>query len=263
MANTQTSSNFGWSSAADEDLARSFSSLIKYNDGFFKSQAQATFVVNPFKPQYHDRRKDYENIKNFFGVDMEEGQVAILISGWMSWANYGTNGNRPVTWVYVLDNLGVVAKYKLKYQGTCRSGTGPVPEETKKEWERMSDETPDWATPEAAAQRAEVAKQKADALAAIDFLGQKDEIITNLNVTLTAIIDRGEGQWGWQLTSVFKTDDGKVIYWNSVPKFSPTDEYSYGKVGDKYTIKRVRIKDTFVNKSGVKAVSITRPTFQK
>lgn len=261
IAEQNPNSPFQWSSSEAEDFARTLNSAIKFSDGFFKSEKQAKFF-NTRRFHQLDKRVDTQNLKDFFNVDIEvdKGQYAVDIGGTMSWADYGTKGFRPVTWFFVMDEFGVVRKYKLKYVGDTRSGTGPDPKKTKLEWERSaSAKRPEWASEEnlAASKAAEEKKAAEDAArrAKMKFAGNKGEQISNIPVTVKKIINRGEGPYGIEYLTIFTTEDGDLIYWNNRPR--DVEE------GDKVVIKKTRVKDEITTKAGDPAIVITRPTFAK
>lgn len=251
--------NFHYSSTEEEDVGRNLGSLIKYSDGFFKSEKQAAFFKTARWSRI-DRRTDKENLKNYFNVEIEDGQYAISVGGMMSWADYGTNGYRPVTWYFVMDDLGVVRKYKLGYVGTLKSGTSPDPKKTKVEFERTaSAKKPDWASDENLEKSKKEKEQKAADLAdkrsKMSHLAKVGEKIENIEVTVAKIIDRGYGEYGQEWLTIFKTSDNNLIYWNNRPK--DADE------GTTLTIKKTTVKKEITTKAGDPAIVITRPSFKK
>lgn len=125
--------DFYWENDWDSEQFRNFSSLVKYNEGIFKSNKQAKFLLNKLKNRL---RSDADSLKNFFGIDANSNEKAILITGYAQWSRYGAKGTRPVTWAFVLDDYGVTKKYKIKYRGDMRKGTSPDPSKTQLEWSR-------------------------------------------------------------------------------------------------------------------------------
>ena len=251
------SENFHYSSSEEEDVGRNLAALIKFNDGYFKSEKQAAFFKT-VKWSRIDRRTDKENLKSFFNVDIDDGQYAISVGGTMSWADYGTNGFRPVTWYFVMDDFGVVRKYKLGYVGSFKSGTSPDPKKTKVEFERTS-QKPDWASDENIEKSKKEKEQKAAELAdkrsKMSHLAKVGEKIENIDVTIEKIIDRGYGEYGQEWLTIFKTSDNNLIYWNNRPK--DADE------GASLTIKKTTVKKEITTKAGDPAIVITRPSFKK
>lgn len=129
------SAQFEYNSESHSDLHRTLSSLVKFNNGFFKSKKQAQFILTNKK--WEDCT--WLNIDwNSFSIDVPKGTKVFNTSGMTAWASYGAKSLRPVTWVWVLDKFGVVGQYKLGYKGDMRSGTAADSEKTKKIFERDS-----------------------------------------------------------------------------------------------------------------------------
>lgn len=251
---------FHWNNHEEEDFAKTANSMVKFSDGFYKSEKQAKFF-NTRRFSIIDRRKDKDGLKSYFNVDidLDKNQYAVVIGGTMAWADYGSKGYRPVTWVFVMDEFGVVRKYKLKYVGDSRSGTSPDPQKTKVEWERPASAIrPEWASEEnlAASKAAEEKKaaEEAERKAKMTHAGKTGEVITNIPVKVEKIIDRGFGEWGHEYLTIFKTENGDLIYWNNKPD---------AEEGDDIVIKRTRVKKEIMTKAGDPAIVITRPTFAK
>lgn len=136
---------FDFSSDYDKDTFLTLSGLVKKNDGLFKSAKQAQFLGKRYSADTADSVKHYgaEEVSRSYlanyGVDLDaaNGQYAVMVDGYMIWADYGSNSRRPVCWIFVMDVHGVVAQYKLAYAGSMRQGTSVVPEKTKLLWKRQ------------------------------------------------------------------------------------------------------------------------------
>lgn len=137
--------DFTWT-GDDGEIYRSLNGLVKNNNGIYKSSKQQGFIhrqygwtlpsfLNPSGQTYGRFRDDAAMLSTNFGVTLQQGQRAIATSGIARWAP-GPRGHRPVMWMFVLDNDGVVAKYKMKYAGDMRGGTHVDASKTVKEWER-------------------------------------------------------------------------------------------------------------------------------
>ena len=126
---------FDWNTEWDNDTARQLNSMIKYNNGLFKSEKQANFLFKSERNPW-DLRDDTENLKKFFNIDVRMGEKAVSVDGTAVFSNYGARGVRPVTWYFVVDEYGIVRKYKLKYKGNMRDGTAPDPSKTELLWSR-------------------------------------------------------------------------------------------------------------------------------
>lgn len=137
--------DFTWT-GDDGDIYRSLAGLVKYNNGIYKSPKQQAFIqkqygwtlpsfLNPAGQTYGRFLDDTAILATNFGVPIQQGQRVIMTSGTARWA-VGARGARPVTWAFVMDDHGVVAKYKMKYVGDMRAGTHVDASKTIKEWER-------------------------------------------------------------------------------------------------------------------------------
>lgn len=141
---------FDFSSDYDKDTFLTLSGLVKKNDGLFKSAKQAQFLGKRYRAHTADSVKRYsaEEINRAhlanYGVDLDaaSGQYAVHANGFMRWADYGSDSYRPVCWIFVMDDHGVVAQYKLAFVGTMRKGTSVDPEKTKLLWKREVTPTP-------------------------------------------------------------------------------------------------------------------------
>lgn len=120
-----------------EDYYKTLTGLIKGNQGLFKSIKQSNFLVKRFREEMCAFDAP-ASVKQYFGIDMSEDQIAVSINATTRWADYGTRSIRPVTWIFVIDKYGIVAEYKLGYTGDMRSGTSPDPLKTKQLWVRTA-----------------------------------------------------------------------------------------------------------------------------
>ena len=117
----------------DADASRALATLVKYNNGLFKSEKQAAFILKTFPRDAGGKwsQELADSARRYFGVELPEGTVMTRIEAYMRWAEYGTRSIRPITWIYVMDSVGIVAQYKLGYVGDMRQGTSPDPSKTK------------------------------------------------------------------------------------------------------------------------------------
>jgi hypothetical protein len=255
---------FQWASSQDEDLARTFSSAIKYRDGFFASFAQAKFLNRlpagflPCGPFAIIKA----HMKAAFGVDVEPDQTVVQIEGMSNFGSYGVKGLRPSTWIYIIDNLGVVAKYKLKYVGDMRSGTRPDPKKTVLEWTRTVTTEPAWNSKEEQQKREAIERAIKVAEERKDWIAPVGMKLTNLKVKFVKLLDGGPGQWGYNWTSIFETEDGNTIFWHGVPQVKVGDEFNRVEEGTELLITVLTVKKHVSTKKGTPATVINRPKFQ-
>lgn len=128
--------SFQFNTQQDQDTYMSLVSLIKTNNGQFKSVKQADFLIKRFT---REMSWNAESAMKYFGVTLPENHVMVSVDATSRWADYGTRSIRPVSWIFVLDQNGVVAQYKLGYVGDMRSGTSPDPAKTQTVWQRVGE----------------------------------------------------------------------------------------------------------------------------
>jgi len=127
-------------SDGDDQTFKTLQGLVKFNNGQFKSVKQAEFLTKTLR-----RRRDGDTpefVQSNFGVPMAGGQYIVFVQATVRWVDYGSDSYRPVGWVFVMDEQGVVAQYKLSWQGTMRQGTSVDPSKTKELWVRAEITTP-------------------------------------------------------------------------------------------------------------------------
>lgn len=127
-------------SDGDDQTFKTLQGLVKFNNGQFKSVKQAEFLTKTLR-----RRRDGDTpefVQSNFGLPMADGQYIVFVQATVRWVDYGSDSYRPVGWVFVMDAQGVVAQYKLSWQGTMRQGTSVDPSKTKELWVRAEITTP-------------------------------------------------------------------------------------------------------------------------
>ena len=239
----------------NDDVARTFNSAVKYSNGYFKSEKQSKFILDNIKSSLIT---DKDLLSDKYGVELNDNEKAYFVNASFQFG-HGPKGFQTVTWVFVIDNLGVIRKYKTKKsEGVIK------PELTKVEFTRDSSlPIPDWASAENLKKSAIENKKKIlDELVRINsmsHLGKAGEVITNIDLVGVKVIDHGVDRYGnWSITSVFKTEDGSVVYWGNLPKDTTTEEF----VGKKFKMLKATIKDVGHNKKGEPFTKILRPKFQ-
>lgn len=85
---------------------------------------------------------DIQGVKEKYGFDITDGQKVLFCYAMADVNNYVSV---PVVWAFVIDELGVVRKYKIGGTGNSRVGWKPVKEKLELQFERASTpETPVW-----------------------------------------------------------------------------------------------------------------------
>lgn len=230
-----------------EDAAKTLNTIIKFNNGAWKSTKQRSFadlVILKNADQFYPRSND--NTEQCFGVKTAEGQKAVIIEGHVRWCEYGADSCRPVAWVYVLDEVGVVAQYKLKFQGTMRQGTSVVPSKTLLVWSR----------PEGVAAPVEpVVEPKPE----LQYIGTVGERVT-MRLQQVYFINRGPSAfsyYGSDLFTIFKDENGNVVYYNNFPSGISQEDAQNG-IEVTFTVKKHS-----ENKKGEKVTTASRMVLSK
>lgn len=113
-----------------KDRFKTLESLIKYNNGKFKSEKQAKFICNKWQidPDIMAEPKSWVNLH----VPETKGFVFVEIDGYYEFSHGNGKGHVPATILYKLDQNGIVTKYKGKHK---RVGNGSSLEQLIVVWE--------------------------------------------------------------------------------------------------------------------------------
>ena len=120
-----------------EDISKTLQTLVKYNNGFWKSEKQRDYLVK-MADAYGDLHSDREASLANFGVDHD--LPLLYIEHQIRFADYGARSYRRVGWMFAFDDQGIVAKWRIRFNfdnATTRSW--PAPEKTEQEWARSAD----------------------------------------------------------------------------------------------------------------------------
>jgi hypothetical protein len=253
---------FQWSSHLDEDAAKTVNSLVKYNNGVWKSAKQRAFLTSS-RGLFNDSpnnlffRKDYPFLKSNFNVDAEAPQYVIQVEGIMRWADYGAKSVRRVGWMYVMDQFGVVKKYKLGYDYSSDGRSSGIDKsKTKLDWERPKDaKTDHLESQEKDMAAAKDAQSKENA--SKEHLGEVGKWINDVEVTIKKVADLGPGDYGERYATFMVDSSGNnLVYWG-YPKIQGGAEEAAGK---KFGL-RAKVKKHAFNKEGTKVTYVGYPTF--
>lgn len=120
-----------------EELLKTLQVLVKYNNGFFKSEKQRDFILKVAE-MFGDLHMEPESTLNNFGVDSQLG--AIYGETEMRFANYGRKSYRRAGWMFTFDEQGIVEKFRIRFNYDDSTGSSwPATEKTEQEWSRPSD----------------------------------------------------------------------------------------------------------------------------
>ncbi len=245
----------------DDERFKTLSSLIK-NNGVWKSAKQREFMTNPkglLGGDFHDngnQRRDYDFLKNNFNVDINKHEFAIFISGSVQWAA-GKKAHQNFGWVFVMDDFGVVRKYKLGWKIHGESSFTIDKKKTKLEWERPLSidssklEAEEKELKKAKDKKEEIKKSIADKS---EFVGEIGKWIDNVSVKIEKIINLGSGDYGERYMTIVVDDDGHNYNYFGYPNGI--------EVGENAKM-RAKVKKHYINKNGIKITVIGYPKFKK
>lgn len=209
-----------FSSTIDEQNFISMRGMIK-RGGMFKSAKQRDFLIKSYTQQMLNVRETFERAqqqcKDFFGIELREGEVYVSVDAYTRWENYGSRSIVPVLYFFILDRVGVARQYKVNGNGNMRVGWSPNPEKCKLIWERPADAVlPVFEEPVAAEPKKE-SKWFAN-------VGEK----VTVKVKVKAVKTLGYSRFGEMCITVFEDENGNVInVWKA----------GYADVGAELTIK--------------------------
>jgi hypothetical protein len=184
-----------------KDQFMSLQSLIK-NGGLWKSEKQGKFILWKWT-------QDEEFVKDCWiaqhGV-YKEGMKYVIIDGFYSFGHGHGRGHRPALFLYELDSLGVVARYKGKYVGDVNNG-GTSLDKVILDWERETPAQPLSKAPEAPERVKSNSKH----------VGSVGERLKGLEVTVT-FVKQFESEWGISTLHKFVDAEGNIFTWFSSSK---------------------------------------------
>lgn len=109
----------------------SLMSLVNKNNGKWKSDKQANFMLDR-----HARIREVDTLKTCFGIIVDENAYVIETSAFIQNAAYGSRGVIPYTHFFIVDEVGIVAVYRIRYRGNMRDGCSPNTKKTECKWVR-------------------------------------------------------------------------------------------------------------------------------
>ncbi len=119
----------------DKGIFMSLKGLVNKHNGIYTSTKQQWYVQNHIIKNQSKQEPAF--IKSNWGVDMvDPSNDVVRVSGLYRWSDYGSRGLIPFYYLFEMDNVGVVALWKVGARGNLRQGAGPDPKKAKREWVR-------------------------------------------------------------------------------------------------------------------------------
>lgn len=246
--------------ATQEDVARSLYSLMKHNNGLFKSEKQGHFLRSMGHPTADDDMDDSHPLKQA-GVPIDKNKHTHVLSHvqHLNFNPYSATdgaragrGARTSHSVFLLDKHGVVSHHKLG-----RTDGEYNPKKTTTTWER----------PAGVATAGEEHHYKSDdePLHVSKHLGKVGEKITH-DVSVERVHNLGPSKFGGgygrpgpdQFMTVMKTDDGHHIHHYGTP---PASLKGYRTGQDWKGSVTGEVKKHHVDRNGNNVTILTRPKF--
>lgn len=244
--------------ATQEDIARSLYSLMKHNNGLFKSEKQGHFLRSSAAPTHNDEYDGLHNHLKDAGVPIDKNKHThvMMHTQYLNFNPYSqTDGARPgrgartSNSVFLMDKHGVQAHYKLG-----RTGADYDPKKTTKTWER----------PTGVATGGEEHHYNADEEPHMTskHLGKVGEKITH-DVSVERLHNLGPSRFGAgrgpdQYMTVMKTDDGHILHHYGTP---PASLKGFRTGQDWKGTVSGEVKKHHVDRNGNNVTILTRPKF--
>lgn len=195
---------FNYASEYDKENYMALKGLVKHNNGYFKWPSQA----KKFQQNY----KNPAQAKQYLGIDVPPGQRSFEVSASMSFGSGRGKGFRPLLYVFLLDDFGVTALYKVPhtYDETRGSHT-PNPARTELVWQRTTDQSKEDALKKDADDRANALQAKISKAKHMGHVGETIQV--NGKIVFANDYD---GNFGPYRITIIETDDGNsVVYMGS------------------------------------------------
>lgn len=238
--------SFQFDNEFNQDSYINLVSLIKKNDGAWRSAKQRKFMqevgLKRADPCYP---RDHQNASEYFGVQLTEGQSGLVLDGHVRWAEYGRKSFRRVSWFFVLDTVGVVAKYKIHFTVSSDGGFSQVNKErTEQEWVRSAGVQ----GPEEIVEVPPDTKHFGEI--GVRYIGSVKEIY---RAYIGALLASGKAQF----LTILVNEAGDKFYYNNTIS-GVTEEQCRAGVEVAFTVKKHKI-----SKKGEKITIISRATLTK
>lgn len=114
-----------------EEKFNSLQRLIKYNNGYFRSEKQAKFINECW-----GFKRTKEDLKKYFGIEVDTDVNTVDVEAEIVHSYMKGRAVIPYTLIYIIDDEGIVACYRIHYFGNLKNGARPNPEKTELKWKR-------------------------------------------------------------------------------------------------------------------------------
>jgi len=218
---TEGAGRFGYTSNMDADNHRTLESLVKSNNGIFKSMKQRWFLLEKqFKHRQiggknSDLGSDFSSkqMRGFSGL--KKGDYLVEIDAYMVFGKKGAGqGTRRLEWGYVVDDVGVREKYKYGFSYSDGGHASQLENsKTKQQWKRdENDAVKEFRELVAQEDMARDKKIKASTaeLMKSEYVGVIGERVKGHDIEVLRKHEF-ETQFGWSAITVMKDNDGNMI----------------------------------------------------
>jgi hypothetical protein len=185
-----------------KDMFMSLQSLMK-NGGQFKSEKQGKFIL--WKWTLDEEFIQDSWVSKF--VEVRDGFKYVHVDGFLSFSHGKGKGHRPIGYLYELDTLGVVRRFRTRHTGDVGFGTSLKSVDV--DWEREGEVQP------IAPEKAPEAPEKVESNS--EYVGKVGERIKGLEVVVT-FVKQFESEWGVSTLHKFKDAEGNSFTWFSSSK---------------------------------------------
>lgn len=189
--------------------------MIKRTNGQWRSVKQANYLSKAWRSNTRTNENITEHFLDKGCALLEDGQYIIEVEGFVQYSSYGGRGNVPIEYWYLMDDYGIVKRYRLRFG---RDGGFNWVKKVEVDWERDNSaltfvpQAPEPKAPEAISHH-------------VGTVGKRQEF----TVTIKRIVEC-ETAFGMNDLYIMVDADGNVLKWF-------TSAYSPMEVGKTYTIK--------------------------
>jgi hypothetical protein len=182
-----------------KDQFMSLQSLMKYNDGLWKSEKQGKFILSKWTLK---EIGEFHWVGKWIGE--KEGHKYIVVDGFTQFDHGHGRGHVPITYCYEVDHAGIVARYRGRF---WRDGDSAGLKSVDKDWERT---VPTPVAPKAP-ETAPVEEKKAPVS---EWFGEVGKRYNDMKLTVK-FVTGFDTQFGYSYVNKMEDDKGNVFVWFS------------------------------------------------